>query len=48
MVVISVDEGKEASTKFTFPVAIKAQVLSGGRGKRGLIQLANNPEDVVA
>ena len=43
----SAEEAKEASTKFSFPVAVKAQVLSGGRGKRGLIQLANSPDEVV-
>jgi succinyl-CoA synthetase beta subunit len=43
----SEEEAKEASTKLSFPVAVKAQVLSGGRGKRGLIQLANSPDDVV-
>ncbi len=43
----SADEAKEASTKLSFPVAVKAQVLSGGRGKRGLIQIANTPEEVV-
>lgn len=43
----SADEAKEASTKLSFPVAVKAQVLSGGRGKRGLIQIANTPDEVV-
>ena len=43
----SVEEAKEASTNFSFPVAVKAQVLSGGRGKRGLIKLANSPDEVV-
>ena len=43
----SAEEAKEASAKFSFPVAVKAQVLSGGRGKRGLIQLANSPDEVV-
>ena len=43
----SAEEAKEASSKLSFPVAVKAQVLSGGRGKRGLIQLANTPEEVV-
>ena len=43
----SAEEAKEASGKLLFPVAVKAQVLSGGRGKRGLIQLANTPEEVV-
>ena len=43
----SAEEAKEASGKLLFPVAVKAQVLSGGRGNRGLIQLANTPEEVV-
>ena len=43
----SADEAKTAASKLSFPVAIKAQVLSGGRGKRGLIQLANTPDEVV-
>ena len=34
----SADEAKEASKKLSFPIAVKAKVLSGGRGKRGLIQ----------
>lgn len=30
-----------------YPLVIKAQVLSGGRGKRGLIQLVKNQEDAL-
>lgn len=30
-----------------FPLVVKAQVLSGGRGKRGLIQLVKNQEDAT-
>jgi succinyl-CoA synthetase beta subunit len=30
-----------------YPCVIKAQVLSGGRGKRGLIQLVKNQEDAL-
>lgn len=46
--VTSVEEAQQAASNFTFPVAVKAQVLSGGRGKRGLIQLAHSAEDLVA
>lgn len=43
------EEAVEAAGRISkFPVAVKAQVLSGGRGKRGLIQIANNAEEVVA
>ncbi|MHA2362781.1 MAG: ATP-grasp domain-containing protein, partial [Candidatus Hodarchaeales archaeon] len=45
--VTSVEEAKEKGKKFSFPVAVKAQVLSGGRGKRGLIQIAHNMDEVV-
>ncbi|MDY0393632.1 ATP-grasp domain-containing protein [Virgibacillus halophilus] len=34
-----------AVTKVGLPCVIKAQVLHGGRGKRGLIQLAEKKED---
>lgn len=43
----SAEEAANVSTQFSFPVVVKAQVLSGGRGKRGLIQIANNSEEVV-
>ncbi|MEC8704872.1 MAG: ATP-grasp domain-containing protein, partial [Asgard group archaeon] len=38
---------KLAAEELGLPVAIKAQVLSGGRGKRGLIKIANSQEEVV-
>ncbi len=47
MVVTNEEEAREASTKLGLPVAVKAQVLSGRRGKRGLIKIAKTPEEVV-
>lgn len=40
-------DAKLAAEELGLPVAIKAQVLSGGRGKRGLIKIANSQEEVV-
>ncbi|WP_028574785.1 succinate--CoA ligase subunit alpha [Desulfonatronovibrio hydrogenovorans] len=34
------------SPAFPFPVVVKAQVLSGGRGKAGGVKLAANPEEL--
>ncbi len=47
MLVTNEQEAIEASQKLGLPVAVKAQVLSGGRGKRGLIKIAKTPEEVV-
>lgn len=47
ILVKSAEEAKEASDKLGLPVVVKAQVLSGGRGKRGLIKLAKTPEEVI-
>lgn len=47
ILVKSAEEAKEASLKLGLPVVVKAQVLSGGRGKRGLIKLAKTPEEVI-
>ncbi len=38
------EEAKKAAIKFGKPVAIKSQVLVGGRGKAGGIKFADNPE----
>jgi succinyl-CoA synthetase beta subunit len=46
ILVNTIEEAKEAATKLGFPVAIKAQVLSGGRGKKGWIKLAKSEEEV--
>lgn len=39
------EEVKKIAEKFAKPVAVKAQVLVGGRGKAGGIKLASNPEE---
>ena len=41
----SVDTVKEAFQAFDRPVAVKAQVLVGGRGKAGGIKLAKNLQE---
>jgi succinyl-CoA synthetase beta subunit len=41
----TVDEAVEAAKSIGFPVAIKAQVHVGGRGKAGGIELVETPED---
>jgi len=48
IVVKSAEEAKKASTTLGLPVAVKAQVLSGGRGKRGLIKVAKTQEEVIS
>lgn len=45
--VTSAEEAKQASDELGLPVVVKAQVLSGGRGKRGLIKLAKTSEEVI-
>lgn len=47
ILVTSAEEAKEGAEKLGFPVVVKAQVLSGGRGKRGLIKLAKTSEEVI-
>ena len=39
-------EARQAAGQFDFPVVVKAQVLSGGRGKAGGVKLAQTPEEV--
>ncbi len=41
----SPEEVYEAAGKFTFPVAVKAQIHAGGRGKGGGVKLAQNQEE---
>ncbi len=41
-------EAHEAAQELGGPVVVKAQVLTGGRGKAGGIKLAETPEDVEA
>ncbi|MHA2501481.1 MAG: ATP-grasp domain-containing protein [Candidatus Kariarchaeaceae archaeon] len=45
--VTSAEEAKQAANELGLPVAVKAQVLSGGRGKRGLIKIARNEDEVI-
>ncbi len=47
MLVTSAEEAKEAAEKLGYPCVVKAQILSGGRGKMGLIKLAKSHEDVI-
>ena len=44
-VAYSAEEAKEIATKMDSPVAIKSQVLVGGRGKAGGIKFADNPDE---
>jgi succinyl-CoA synthetase beta subunit len=41
-------EAKEAARELGCPVVVKAQVLTGGRGKAGGIKLAESPDDAEA
>lgn len=47
ILVQSADEAVNAANKLGLPVVVKAQVLSGKRGKRGLIKFAKTAEDVA-
>ncbi|MHA2253211.1 MAG: ADP-forming succinate--CoA ligase subunit beta [Candidatus Kariarchaeaceae archaeon] len=47
ILVTSAEEAKGAAEELGYPCVVKAQVLSGGRGKRGLIKLAKTPEEVI-
>ena len=47
VVVNSPEEAKEAAAKKGTPVVLKAQVLTGGRGKAGGIQMANTPGEAL-
>lgn len=44
----TVDEVQVAAGKLGFPVVVKAQVLTGGRGKAGGVKLAHNAEEATA
>ncbi len=43
----SVKEVSDAARQLGFPVVVKAQVLTGGRGKAGGVKLAKNPEEAI-
>ncbi|MCE7735841.1 MAG: ADP-forming succinate--CoA ligase subunit beta [Candidatus Heimdallarchaeota archaeon] len=47
ILVTSAEEAKGAATTLGLPVVVKAQVFSGGRGKRGLIKFARTLEEVI-
>lgn len=42
----NVEEAKKVAAEIDYPVVIKAQVLRGGRGKAGLIKIAENEEEL--
>lgn len=44
-VAVNAKEAKKATIKIDKPVALKSQVLIGGRGKAGGIKFANSPKD---
>ena len=43
--VVSPEEARRAASDLRGPVVVKAQVLTGGRGKAGGVKLADNPSD---
>src|SRR4029450_13315787 len=48
LVATTPDEAEAAARELGGPVVVKAQVLTGGRGKAGGIKLADSPEDARA
>jgi succinyl-CoA synthetase beta subunit len=44
----TVNEVQDAAEQLGYPVVVKAQVLTGGRGKAGGVKLARNADDVKA
>ena len=46
-VIESPEQAAEATRKIGPPVVLKAQVLTGGRGKAGGVKMANDPEQAV-
>jgi succinyl-CoA synthetase beta subunit len=44
----SPEEARAAADDLGGPVVVKAQVLTGGRGKAGGVKLADNPDDAQA
>ena len=42
------EEAREAAEELGRPVVVKAQVLTGGRGKAGGVKLADDPADAEA
>jgi len=48
MLCYTVDEVQEAVQKLGFPAVVKAQVLTGGRGKAGGVKLVRNEEEATS
>ena len=46
-VVYSPEEAMSVSSEMNIPVVVKAQVLTGGRGKAGGVKFANNPGEAL-
>jgi succinyl-CoA synthetase beta subunit len=44
----SAEEARQAAVKIGFPVVIKAQVLTGGRGKAGGVKVAKDEQEALA
>ena len=47
-VAVTPEEAKAIAAEFGAPVVVKAQVLTGGRGKVGGVKLAANPDEALA
>jgi len=47
ILVRSVEEASKAVETVGFPVVVKAQVLTGGRGKAGGVRIAANPAELI-
>ena len=45
---VSPEEARAAASSLGGPVVVKAQVLTGGRGKAGGVKLADDPADAEA
>jgi len=45
-VCVTVEEAEQAGVGFGWPVAVKAQVLAGGRGKGGGVRIVADPEEL--
>jgi succinyl-CoA synthetase beta subunit len=48
VLVHSVEEALTAAETLGYPVVVKAQVLTGGRGKAGGVRIAANPAELIA
>ena len=46
LIASTVDEAVDAATRLDYPVAIKAQVHAGGRGKGGGVKIAKSLDEV--